>query len=61
MTAGELMNLMRKLLNNYATYHLPLEIDGKEVVTAYMDETREMPTLVIITKKKEDDNGTGTN
>ena len=49
------MDLMRGLLNNYPTYHLPLEIDGKEVDTVSMDETRDMPTLIITTKEKDDD------
>ena len=60
ITAGELMDLMRGLLNNYPTYNLPLEIDGKEVYTVSMDETRDMPTLIITTKEK-DDNSTRAN
>lgn len=61
ITAGELMDLMRMWLNNYPTYYLPLEIDGKEVDKVYMDNTKDMPTLVITTKKKKDDDSTGIN
>lgn len=61
ITAGHLMDLMRMELNIYSTYNVPLEIDGKEVDKVYMDITRDVPTMVITTKKKEDDNSTGIN
>lgn len=61
ITAGYLMDLMRMELNIYYTYNVPLEIDGKEVDKVYMDITRDVPTMVITTKKKEDDNSTGIN
>lgn len=61
ITAGHLIDLMRMELNIYSTYNMPLEIDGKEVDKVYMDITRDVPTMVITTKKKEDDNSTGTN
>lgn len=61
ITVGYLMDLMRIGLNIYPTYNIPLEIDGKEVDKVYMDITRDVPTMVITTKKKEDDNSTGIN
>lgn len=61
ITAGYLMDLMRMELNIYSTYNVPLEIDGKEVDKVYMDNPRDVPTMVITTKKKEDDNSTGIN
>lgn len=61
ITAGHLMDLMRMELNIYSTYNVPLEIDGKEVDKVYMDNARDTPTMVITTKKKEDDNSTGVN
>lgn len=53
ITAGYLIDLMRIGLNIYPTYNVPLKIDGKEVDKVYMDITRDVPTMVITTKRKK--------